>query len=74
MVGSGKIGQCSFPKHCQPNTTGIQLFAECLALYRVHFVGHSAKLALPSAALGDIVLSAKTMFTERATLGKINLY
>jgi hypothetical protein len=51
------------------NTTGIQGFAECCNLCRVPFVGHSAKKALPSAALGKARLSAKRLFTECWTLG-----
>jgi hypothetical protein len=50
-------------------TTGIQGFAECCNLCRVLFVGHSAKKALPSAALGKARLSAKRLFTECWTLG-----
>jgi hypothetical protein len=45
-------------------TTGIRGFAECCILCRVPFVGHSAKKALPSAALGKGRLSAKSPFTE----------
>jgi hypothetical protein len=41
-------------------TTGIAGFAECCILCRVPFVGHSAKKALPSAALGKVRLSAKS--------------
>jgi hypothetical protein len=53
-----------------PYTTGIRLFAECLALCRVFFfVGHSTKKSLPSAALGKVLLSATTTFTESRTLG-----
>jgi hypothetical protein len=51
------------------NTTGIRGFAECWPLYRVPFVGHSAKKALPSAALGKVRLSATSLFTECWTLG-----
>jgi hypothetical protein len=46
------------------DTTGIRGFAECCILCRVPFVGHSAKKALPSAALGKVRLSAKRPFTE----------
>jgi hypothetical protein len=46
------------------DTTGIRGFAECCILCRVPFVGHSAKKALPSAALGKVRLSAKSPFTE----------
>jgi hypothetical protein len=35
----------------------------------VPFVGHSAKTALPRAALGKVRLSAKSLFTECWTLG-----
>jgi hypothetical protein len=45
-------------------TTGIAGFAECRRLCRVLFIGHSAKKALPSAALGKFRLSAKSPFTE----------
>src|SRR5688572_23135179 len=41
-------------------TTGIRGFAECCILCRVPFVGHSAKKALSSAALGKVRLSAKS--------------
>jgi hypothetical protein len=51
-------------------TTGIQDFAECWPLCRVPFVGHSAKVALPRAALGEFLLSVTRWFTERRTLGK----
>jgi hypothetical protein len=50
-------------------TTGIRGFAECWNLYRVPFVGHSAKKALPSAALGKTRRSATRLFTECWTLG-----
>jgi uncharacterized lipoprotein YbaY len=50
-------------------TTGIQVFAECLVLCRVLFVGHSAKKPLPSAALGKVLLSVTTTFAESRTLG-----
>jgi hypothetical protein len=39
-------------------TTGIRGFAECGLLCRVPFVGHSAKKALLSAALGTVRHSA----------------
>jgi hypothetical protein len=52
-----------------PGTTGIRGFAECWILCRVPFVGHSAKKALPRAALGKVRLSAKSPFTECWTLG-----
>jgi hypothetical protein len=38
-------------------------------LCRVSFVGHSAKKALPRAALGKVRLSATRLFTECWTLG-----
>jgi hypothetical protein len=44
-------------------------FAECQPLCRVPFVGHSAKKALPRAALGNVKLSAKSLFTECWALG-----
>jgi hypothetical protein len=50
-------------------TIGIRGFAECWILCRVPFIGHSAKKALPSAALGKVRLSAKSLFTECWTLG-----
>jgi hypothetical protein len=43
----------------RPVTTGIRDFAECWPLCGVPFVGHSAKKALPSAALGKVRHSAK---------------
>jgi hypothetical protein len=51
-------------------TTGIRVFAECWILCRVPFVGHSAKKALPKAALGKVRLSAQRLFTECWTLGR----
>jgi hypothetical protein len=51
------------------NTTGIQLFAECRRLCRVLFIGHSAKPSLPSAALGKVLRSVNSLFTECRTLG-----
>jgi hypothetical protein len=51
------------------STTGIRDFAECRKLYRVPFVGHSAKEALPRAALGEHLLSVTSWFTECRTLG-----
>jgi hypothetical protein len=50
-------------------TTGIRGFAECRTLCRVPFVGHSAKKALPRAALGKVRLSVTSLFTECRTLG-----
>jgi hypothetical protein len=41
-------------------TTGIRAFAECRWLCRVLFIGHSAKKALPSAALGNVLRSVKS--------------
>jgi hypothetical protein len=46
------------------NTTRIRGFAECRPLCRVSFVGHSAKKALPRAALGKVRLSATSLFVE----------
>jgi hypothetical protein len=51
-------------------TTGIRTFAECRRLCRVLFIGHSAKQTLPSAALGKVLRSVKSWFTECRTLGK----
>jgi hypothetical protein len=45
-------------------TTGIWLFAKCLALCPVLSVG-----SLPSAALGKVLLSVTSTFTESRTLG-----
>jgi hypothetical protein len=50
-------------------TTGIRGFAECRPLCRVPFDGHSAKKALPRAALGKVRLSATSIFAECWTLG-----
>jgi hypothetical protein len=50
-------------------TTGIRAFAECRWLCRVLFIGHSAKKTLPSAALGKVLRSVKSLFTECRTLG-----
>jgi hypothetical protein len=55
--------------HRLGDTTGIRGFAECRPLCRVPFVGHSAKKALPRAALGKVRLSATSLFTECWTLG-----
>jgi hypothetical protein len=52
-----------------PITTGIRGFAECRPLCRVPFIGHSAKKALPRAALDKARLSATSLFTECWTLG-----
>jgi hypothetical protein len=49
-------------------TTGIRAFAECQALCRVLFIGHSAKKTLPRAALGKVLRSVKSLFTECGTL------
>jgi hypothetical protein len=35
----------------------------------VLFIGHSAKRTLPSAALGKVLRSVKSLFTECRTLG-----
>jgi hypothetical protein len=53
-------------------TTGIRAFAECRPLCRVPFVGHLAKEALPRAALGEVLLSVTSWFTECRTLGTGN--
>jgi hypothetical protein len=50
--------------YISPSTTGIRLFIECSALYRVFFVGHL------SAALGKVLLSVTTTFTESRTLSR----
>jgi hypothetical protein len=50
-------------------TIGIRLFAECRRLCRVLFIGHSAKPTLPSAALGKVLRSVNSLFTECRTLG-----
>jgi hypothetical protein len=50
-------------------TTGIRTFAKCQALCRVLFIGHSAKKTLPRAALGKVLRSVKSLFTECGTLG-----
>jgi hypothetical protein len=52
-----------------PITTGIRVFAECQALCRVLFIEHSAKTTLPRAALGKVLRSVKSLFTECRTLG-----
>jgi hypothetical protein len=54
---------------CLRHTTGIRGFTECRPLCRVSFVGHSAKPALPRAALGKVKLSATSLFIECWTLG-----
>jgi hypothetical protein len=51
------------------DTTRICGFAECSALCQVLFLGHSAKNALSSAALGKVLLSVNNTFTESRTLG-----
>jgi hypothetical protein len=53
-------------------TTGIWLFAECSALCRVLSIVHSARKSLSSAALGKVLLSVTTVFTESRTLGTEN--
>jgi hypothetical protein len=50
-------------------TTGIRPFAECRSLCPVLFIGHSAKKTLPRAALGKVLRSVKSLFTECRTLG-----
>jgi hypothetical protein len=50
------------------NTIGIAGFAECWILCRVPFIGHSAKEALLRAALGEVLLSITSLFTECRTL------
>jgi hypothetical protein len=50
-------------------TTGIRLFAECRRLCRVLFIGHSAKPSLPRAALGKLLRSVNSLFTDCRTLG-----
>jgi hypothetical protein len=45
-------------------TTRHSFFAECRWLYRVLFIGHSAKSTLPRAALGRVLRSVKSLFTE----------
>jgi hypothetical protein len=47
-------------QHLTTTTTGIRAFAECRWLCRVLFIGHSAKKALPSAALGNVLRSVKS--------------
>jgi hypothetical protein len=56
------------PRHVG-STTGIWAFAECQALCRVLFLGHSAKKPLPRAALSKVLLSVTSSFTECRTLG-----
>jgi hypothetical protein len=50
-------------------TTGIRAFAECQTLYRVLFLGHSAKKPLPRAAFDKVLLSVTSSFTKCRTLG-----
>jgi hypothetical protein len=52
------------------DTTRIRAFAECRRLFRVLFIGHSAKKTLSSAALGKVLRSVKSLFTECRTLDK----
>jgi hypothetical protein len=52
-------------------TTGNRLFVECSAIYRVLFVGHSAKNSLSSAALDKVLLSVTTTFIESRTLDHV---
>jgi hypothetical protein len=67
--------KCTFASLTRQNkrlsriTTGIRAFAECRRLCRVLFIGHSAKKTLPSAALGKVLRSVKSLFTECRTLG-----
>lgn len=51
------------------NATGIQFFAEYLELYRVLFIGHSAKFTLPCAIITTINNSTINVFAESRTLG-----
>jgi hypothetical protein len=51
------------------NTTGIRAFAECRRLCRVLFIRHSTKKTLPRAALGKVLRSVQSLFTECRTLG-----
>jgi hypothetical protein len=51
------------------DTTRIRAFTECRRLCRVLFIGHSTKKTLPSAALGKVLRSVKSLFTECTTLG-----
>jgi hypothetical protein len=57
------------PSLPHPFTTGIRAFAECWTLCRVPFLGHSTKMALPRAALGNVWLSVTSLLTECRTLG-----
>lgn len=50
-------------------TTEIQLFVECLAIYRELFIGYSTKHTLPSVALGIERHSAKRVSVEGQTRG-----
>jgi hypothetical protein len=50
-------------------TAAIWLFAECLALYRVFFIGHLVKQSLSRATLGQVLISVTTTFTDSRTLG-----
>jgi hypothetical protein len=63
------INLCNERLNFYSHTTEIRLFAECLALCRVLFVGHSAKKSLTSAILGQVLLSVMTVFTKSRTLG-----
>jgi hypothetical protein len=51
-------------------TNVIRLFAECSLLSRVFFIEHLAKQSLLRTALGKVLLSVTTTFTESRTLGK----
>jgi hypothetical protein len=49
-------------------TTGIRSFAECRRLCRMLFIGHSTKKTLSSVALGKVLRSVNSLFTEYRTL------
>jgi hypothetical protein len=67
--GKSSVGRNLFYSSVPKCTTGTRLFVECSSLCRVHFFKHSAKNSLPSAALGKVLLSVTTTFTESRTLG-----
>jgi hypothetical protein len=52
-----------------PKTPLVDVHYRNPGLCRVPFVGHSAKTALPRAALGEFLLSVTSWFTECRTLG-----
>jgi hypothetical protein len=60
-----EMWKMNFPR----GTTGIHAFAEYRRLCRVLFIGHSAEQTLPSTALGKVLRSVKSWFTECSTLG-----